>query len=171
MSKTLAFLKKEFMEMLPPTIFFFIVFEIIVSVRLLIGAQTNGFTMTTSATAVISALILGKSILIADALPLFKWFRDRRLIYNVLWRIVLYLSVVLLFQVFEELIPLIRKYDSVAAAFVHLMDEIHWSRFAATHIVLAVFLMFYCVFTAMISVIGHNRFVEAFFGRSKPRAE
>ena len=164
MSKTLAFLKKEFLEMLPPTIFFFVVFEIVVFARSLMGGEPEA-SMTTTAGALIGALIVGKSILIADALPLLRWFREKRLILNVLWRVFLYLAIVFLFQVLEELIPLLRKYDGLAAASSHLLEEIHWTRFWATHLLLAVFLILYSFMTALISVIGTNRFREVFFGR------
>jgi hypothetical protein len=90
MSKALAFLKKEALEMLPPTVFFFVVFEWIVFTRSLMGSSQSNLTLTTTSGAILGGLILGKSILIADALPLFKWFGKKRLILNVLWRIVLY---------------------------------------------------------------------------------
>lgn len=169
MSKALDFLKKEFLEMLPPTIFFFATFETVVFFRYLMESPA-GFTLTTTSAAVIGALILGKSILIADALPLFNWFRNRRLVFNVLWRIALYMFVVLLFQVLEELIPLARKYGGISSGFERLSEEVHWPRFVATHIILAVFLTFYSVATAMIDVIGKERFFEAFFGWRKTSA-
>lgn len=165
MIKTLAFIKKEFLEMLPPTIFFFVVFEVTVLIRSLIGNEPD-FSMTTTSTAIIGALIVGKSILIADALPLFEWFKKNRLILNVLWRIVLYMGFVLVFQILEELIPLVSKYGGLGAAFTHLVDEVHWPRFFATHIILLVFLSFYSFATALISVIGIDRSWEILFGRN-----
>lgn len=63
MSKALAFLKKEFLALLPPTIFFFVVFHTVVFGRSLIGVGSD-FSVATSTAATIGALILGKSILI-----------------------------------------------------------------------------------------------------------
>jgi hypothetical protein len=170
MSRVLAFLKKEFLELLPPTIFFFVAFHVVVFTRSLSGKDL-GISMASSAAATIAALIVGKSILIADALPLFEWFRDKRLIYNVAWRVFLYLCVVLLFQMLEELIPLVTKYGGLASASGHLIDEIHWPKFWATHIVLDVFLVVYSVVTAMIGVIGGDRCLEIFLGWRKTPAE
>jgi len=166
MNKTLAFIKKEFLEMLTPTIFFFVVFEIILFARSMMGIEQQ-FSLTSTTAVIIGALIVGKSVLIADALPLFHWFSEPRLIFNVLWRVLLYLLVVLMFQILEELIPLLSKYDGLAAAASHLSDEVHWPRFWATHLIFAVFLVHYCAITALISVIGKNRFREVFFGRSQ----
>lgn len=162
MSKTLAFLKKEFIEMLPPTIFFFAVFAIVLFARSLMGVADQ-FSMTTTSGVVIGALVVGKSVLIADALPLFRWFREPRLILNVFWRFLLYLLIVLMFQILEELIPLLSKYDGLAAAASQLGDEVHWPRFWATHLIFAVFLIHYTFMTALIDVIGSDRFRGVFF--------
>ena len=74
--------------------------------------------------------------------------------------------VVLTLQLLEELIPLLGKYDGLAAAASHLLDEVHWPRFWATHLIFAVFLIHYSFVTALISVIGSDKFREVFLGRS-----
>jgi len=170
MSKTLAFLKKEFLELLPPTIFFFVVFHIVVFTRSLIGVH-GGFSMTSSAAATIGALIVGKSILIANALPMFKLFGEKRLIYNVVWRVFVYLCIVFVFQVLEEVIPLVSKYGGLGSASERLIEEIHWTRFWATHILLGVFLTLYSFGTALIGVIGGDRCLEIFLGWRRSPAE
>ena len=68
MGKFLSFIKKEFLEMLPPTIFFFIVFHILYFIKSLI-ADEYGVSITSSIAATIGALIVGKAILIADNYP------------------------------------------------------------------------------------------------------
>ena len=127
-------------------------------------AHQYGITIASSASATIGALIVGKSILIADALPLFKWFCQKRLIYNVAWRIFLYVIIVLLFQFLEELIPLISKYGAISTASEHVIEEIKWARFWATLLVLIVFLVIYSAATTVIGAIGRNEFLEIFFG-------
>ena len=152
--------------MLPPTIFFFVVFSILAFIRSLMNEE-YGITIASSGGAIIGALILGKSILIADALPLFKLFRKRRLIYNVAWRILLYAAVVLFFQLLEGLIPLISEYGGFTTASEHFIEEVKWNHFWITHIVLVMFLAFYSFATALIGVIGRDRFLEIFFGRKR----
>jgi hypothetical protein len=78
----------------------------------------------------------------------------------------LYMLVVLTFQFLEELIPLISKYEGLAAAASHLRDEVHWARFWATHLIFAVFLVHYSFVTALIGVIGRDQFRGVFLGRS-----
>ena len=164
--RAIAFLKKEFVEMLPPTIFFFVVFHIVVLVRDLLGERA-GIAMTTSAAATLAALVVGKSILVADALPLFKMFRSSGLLYDILWRVFLFLCIVLLFQGLEELVPLVSKHGGLAAALGHSIEEIDWRRFWATHIALGVFLTFYAFATAVIDQMGRREFVDALLGRGR----
>src|ERR1700740_1430429 len=63
-----AFLVREFLEILPPTIFFFIGFNLIVlTTNLLIADYDAQFASFMIATA--SALIVAKALLVANAMP------------------------------------------------------------------------------------------------------
>lgn len=78
MKKVFLFLKHEFLEMLPPFIFFFVVFHIVAFMRSLMAEQ-YGITITSSVSATIGALIVGKAILIAEVLAFVNWFRKKGL--------------------------------------------------------------------------------------------
>ena len=166
MNKTLVFLKREFLELLAPTIFFFVVFYIVACMRALMVEQYS-IPPKSFAAVVIGALIVGKSILIADALPFIRYFREPRLIYNVLWRCFLYALIILLFQILEELIPLISKYGGFSAAYEHFIHEIRWYRFLATHLILIAFLVTYIVIATVVGEIGHRECFAIFFGKRK----
>jgi len=159
MKKALLFIKHEFLEMLPPTIFFFLVFHTVAFTRALMAEQ-YGITVASTAAATIGALIVGKSILIANALPFVNWFSQIRLIYNVAWRTFLYVIVVLIVQFLEELIPLISKYGAVSTAIEHLIEEIKWNKFWAIHILFIAFLIIYNTIVVAMEEIGQKRFLE-----------
>ena len=125
-------------------------------------AEQYGITFASSSAATIGALIVGKSILIANALPFVNWFSQKRLIYNLTWRTFLYVILVLLFQFLEELIPLISKYGEVSAASERLIEEIKWNKFWATHILLISFLIIYNTAVVATEKIGRKRFLEIF---------
>jgi len=163
MNKVMTFLKHEIVELLPPTIFFFVVFHIILFVQSLMAEQ-YGIPALSSATATIGALIVGKSILIADALPLFRKVFRKRLIYNVLWRVFLYVIIVLLIKFIEELIHVIREPGSNAAAVERAFANIEWPHFLAVLIILVGFLGVYCLATAVTGVVGGKRIKEILFG-------
>jgi hypothetical protein len=159
--KALLFVKHEILEMLPPTIFFLVVFHTIAFTRALMDEQ-YGISVAPSFSALISALIVGKAVLIADALPFINWFSQKRHIYNVTWRTFLYVILVLLFHFLEELIPLISKFGAITTASEHLIEEIKWPRFWATLIIITLFLVIFNVLTAVKNAIGGKRFLEIF---------
>jgi hypothetical protein len=82
----------------------------------------------------------------------------------------LYISIVLLFQFLEELIPLISKYGSFATASEHLIEERQWPKFWATLIIFTVFLLFYSLATEVIAAIGRNEFLAIFFSSKSGRS-
>ena len=163
MKKTLLFLKKEFLELLPPTIFFFLIFQVMTFARSLL-AKEYGITLASATSDFIGAIIVGKSILIVDALPMLKWFHQKRLIYTVLWRIFFYLLIVVLFEFIEGLIPLISKYGSVSSALTYGFREIRWDHFFAIHLILLLFIIIYTLITAVIEAVGRKEFLKIFFG-------
>jgi hypothetical protein len=85
MSKVSAKIKEEFVALIPPTIFFFVALHIVAFIRVLMLKGT-GIAPMTSPSVTIAALVLGKAVLIADALPVINRFPDRPLFYNVAWK-------------------------------------------------------------------------------------
>lgn len=166
MSKAISWLKKELLELLPPMIFFFIVFIVMDIAKGLIEREL-GMTIASTSSAFIGALIVGKSILIVNALPMLKWFHKKRLIYTVLWRIFFYLLIVVVFQFIEELIPLISTYGSFADALEKLFEEIKWDHFIAIHILLLMFIIIYTLVTAIVETFGRKEVRKLFFGPTK----
>ena len=164
MSKIISVLKREFLKMLPPTIFFFVILHITLVVRALTNQQ-YGITIPSFFSATIGALIVGKSILIMDAFPFVNWFRKSRLIYNVFWRILLYLILIFIFQFLEELIPIISKFETIRDAILHIFEEVMWYRFWATYILLSVFLVIYIIATELVRALGRDKSIDLFFAR------
>jgi hypothetical protein len=70
MKKFLAFLKKELIELIPPFLFFLIVFHVMIFAKGIMQ-EHFGVKVTSALTATINALVVAKSILLAEALPFF----------------------------------------------------------------------------------------------------
>jgi hypothetical protein len=70
---------KEFLEILPPTIFFFVALHIVAFTRVLI-LEGTGIAPTTSVSVTVAALILGKAVVIADMLPFINRFPEKPLV-------------------------------------------------------------------------------------------
>jgi len=164
--KVFGFIKKEFLEMLPPTLFFLVVFCLIVFTHDLMYTQSD-VDMLSYAAALIGALIIGKSVLIADALPVWNLFDRQPRLVLIIGRTITYAIVALLFQFLEEFIPLVRGGASFAAVLNELPEEIHWPRFWAIHIQLIVFLMFYNIIAVLVEEIGRERFMRLLLGKAR----
>src|SRR5947208_16462528 len=90
MTKLSTTLKKEFFELLPPTIFFFVALHIVAFVRVLMLKGT-GISPVSSMSIAVAALILGKAVLIADMLPMINRFPNKPQFSNVAWKTFIYL--------------------------------------------------------------------------------
>jgi len=69
MTKLSTALKKEFFELLPPTIYFFVALHLVMFIRVLM-LEGTGLSPYSSASIAVPALVLGKAVLIADMLPI-----------------------------------------------------------------------------------------------------
>lgn len=163
MNKVITFLKKEFLELLPPTIFFFVALHIVAYIRVLMVKGT-GLPLMTSLSVTIAALILGKSVLIADMLPLINRFPDKPLVYNITWKTIIYLIVAALIHYAERLYDFAKQAGGIAAGQEKLLAEIVWSHFWAVQIILFILILTYCTMHELTRVVGEDRMKRLFFG-------
>jgi hypothetical protein len=95
-------LKEEFFKILPPTIFFFVALHLVMFIRVLM-LEGTGLSPYSSASIAITALVLGKAVLIADMLPIINRFPNKPLIYNIAWKTVIYLLLSAVIHYLERL--------------------------------------------------------------------
>jgi hypothetical protein len=163
MSKLTATIKHEFLEMLPPTIFFFVILHIVAIIRALM-TQGTGISLPTSASVTIAALVLGKSVLVANLLPFINRFPERPLIWNAGWKTLIYAVVALIVHYLERLYEYWKETPSLAAANHKLLTEMNWAHFWAIQILLVTLIANYCVMAELSRVIGRDRFKRMFLG-------
>jgi hypothetical protein len=163
MSKLSAKIKEEIGELIPPTLFFFIALHLVALLRVLILKGT-GIALGTSLSVTVAALILGKSVLIADLLPFINRYPDKPLVYNVTWKTTLYVLVSMLVHYLERLVDFWREAGGFIAGNQKLLAEIVWPHFWAIQILLAVLILIYCTMRELIRVIGGDKVRQIFFG-------
>ena len=163
MTKLSTTLKKEFFELLPPTIFFFVALHIVTFVRVLMLKGT-GISPLSSISVAVAALILGKAVLLADMLPAINRFPDKPLIYNVAWKTLIYLLMSVLIHYIERLSEFWRQTGSFIAGNEKLMSEMIWPHFWAIQIILFVLIAIYCTMHELVRVIGREKVLRIFFG-------
>lgn len=167
MSKISDKIKEEFLAVLPPTIFFFVALHIVKVVRILMAEGTAVSWVSTTSVAV-AALILGKSVLIADMLPFINRFPRKPLIWNVVWKTLIYLVMSMLIHYLERLFDFWRAADGLVAANKKLLAEMVWPHFWAIQIILLVLIVTYCTMHELARTIGKEKLLRIFFGPMQP---
>ena len=128
--RVLAFVAKEIREMVPPTLFFLVGFNLIVLTGhlLLNDYRLQLFNYMVATT---TALVVGKSVLLANALPFLRRFDGVPLIAPILFKTLVYCSAVLIVRFLEELIEYWVSGGSLSGTLRHVREELAWHRFAA----------------------------------------
>jgi hypothetical protein len=159
----MAKLKEEFFKLLPPTIYFFVALHIVMFIRVLM-LEGTGLSPYSSASIAVTALVLGKAVLIADMLPFINRFPHKPLIYNIAWKTVIYLLLSAVIHYLERLIDFWRETGGFVAGNQKLLSEIIWPHFWAIQIILFVLIAAYCMVHELVRVIGKEKALRIFFG-------
>ena len=163
MSIIIKRVKREILGVIPPVIFFFVVFQLIAFTRALI-LKEYGIQVSIFLNATIGALIVGKVVLIADKLPMVNRFPNKPLIYNIVLKTFIYIVAALLVRYVEHLIPLIREYKNLKVANIHLLDEVVWSHFWFVQIWLLICFFMYSTIRELVRILGRKQVLTMFFG-------
>ena len=126
-------LKEEFFKILPPTIYFFVALHFVMFIRVLM-LEGTGLSPSSSASIALTALVLGKAVLVADMLPLINRFPHKPLIYNIAWKTVIYLLISAVLHYLERLIDFWRETGGFVAGNEKLLSVIVWPHFFAIQI-------------------------------------
>jgi hypothetical protein len=158
-----AFLLREFREMLPPTIFFFIGFNLIVlTTNLLLsdyGAQVASFMIAT-----VSALVVGKAVLIANAMRAIRRFDSAPLIRPILFKTFFYWAAVFIVRLLERWIEYLRSSDYVFGGFVpHEIVAFSWDHFIAVQLWILVLFLIYVTASEFNHLFGEGELWHLLF--------
>ncbi len=154
--------KEEFLAVLPPTFFFFISLHIVGLVRVLM-TQGTGLPVTSSIQIALAALILGKAVLLADLWPPINRFPEKPLVYNIVWKTVIYYAVASFIHYLERLYDFSKEAGGIVQGNEKLLSEIVWPHFWALQIILLVIIFNYCVIRELGRVLGERRMIHMFF--------
>ena len=163
MSKLATKLQEEFKALLPPAIFFFVMLHLVALIRVLMLKGT-GIAASTPWQVTLSALILGKAVLVADLLPWINRYPDKPLIYNIAWKTTIYVLVAMLLHYLERLADFWKEAGSLVAGNQKLLAEIVWPHFWAIQILLVVLILMYCTMHELVRVIGRDKVLAMLFG-------
>ena len=113
---------------LPPTIFFFIGFNLILLTKRLI-LQEHGVEFSGFFTATVAALLVGKAVLVTDNLPFMRRFDGAPMIQPILFKSVIYWVCVLVARLAEEVVHFAAAGGAIAAFGDHFVNHFSLPRF------------------------------------------
>jgi len=151
-----------FRHLLPPTIYFFIAFNLIVfTTNLLVHDywfRVSGFLVATT-----TALVVGKSVLVANQIRLIDRFRGAPLVQPILYKTIFYTLIVLVVRILERFIHFAIDDRGFTLAFGAAVDEFSWRRFAAIQIWLFTCFLIYVTATELSALLGEGQMFRLFF--------
>jgi len=158
-----AFLLHEFLEILPPTIFFFLGFNLIVLTTNLIladyGAEVANFLIATT-----SALVVAKAVLVANAMPAISRYDRAPLIRPILFKTVFYWAAVSIVRLLEHWVRYRFGGDYVFGGFVpHAIATFSWDRFIAIQLWILVLFLVYVTASEFNRLFGHGELRRILF--------
>ena len=151
--------------MIPPTLFFMVGFNLIVLTGHLViddyRRQLFNYMLATT-----TALLVGKSVLLANALPFLRRFDRAPLIVPILFKTLVYFTVVLIVRFIEEVVEYWAGGGSLHGTLAHLQEEFAWRRFAAVQIWIFVLFLVYTTASELDELFGPGELRRILFERS-----
>ncbi len=165
-SRSAAFLRHEFLEMLAPVIYFAVAFNLVQLTTTMVLREFELDPLKHSA-AIVLALIVGKAVLVVDKLAFVRRFDRRPLIYPIVFKAVIYTLTVFVFRLLEEWLVGLITTGTFAGAGWHASEEIVWRYFGVTQIWIFVLFVVYFTFTELTGVLGlkGDKLAHALFRR------
>ncbi|WP_422001372.1 hypothetical protein [Reyranella sp.] len=149
-------------EVLPPTLYFLIAFNLIVfTTNLLI--HDYWFTLSGFLLATTTGLIVGKAVLVANKIRVIDRFRGAPLIQPILYKTIFYSLVVLIVRLVERLIRIALDDRGFAQAFEAALNDFTWHRFAAIQIWIFTCFLIYVTATELGYLMGEGQMFRLFF--------
>jgi hypothetical protein len=158
-----AFFIHEFLEILPPTIFFVIGFNLILLTTNLIladyGAQFSSFLLATAA-----AFVVGKAVLVANTMRWIRRYDRAPLIQPILFKTVFYWVVVFIARLLEHWIKFSLSEHRWFGVFLpHEIAAFAWHRFVAIQLWIFVLFLIYVTATELNHLFGHGELGRILF--------
>ena len=152
-------IRHEIRELLPAVIYFVITFNIIGFTKVLM-LRDYGITVSTFVGATLGALLVAKAVLLVGVLPFTEPFPKIPIMYNVLWKTLLYTVAAIMIQLIEEIIRSLLKHGDLAPTW-----DVSWPpHFWGIQIWLVMVLLVFCTFRELIRVLGPEKAREIFLG-------
>jgi len=161
-SRVVAFVIKELREVLPPTLFFAVGFNLIeLTTQLILDDYLVRFANFMVATA--AALVVGKSVLVANFLPFLRRYDSAPLIRPILFKTIVYTLVVFLVRFLERIIEYAVGGGTISGFPDYVITHLTWHRFAANQLWILVLFLVYTSVTELDARLGQGELARILF--------
>jgi hypothetical protein len=156
-------LKKEAKSLAPAIIYFLVCFSILHYAQMLL-VPDHALHTTTYLSVVIGAILAGKVILITEHIALMNSFADKPLVYNIVWKFIIYTFFVLVLQLLEHTLHKFYATDNWIQSYDYVLDDIRHPVFWGVQILVLLVFLIFTIFHEMMRVIGRKKMIRIFFG-------
>ena len=149
-------------HVLPPTIFFFVGFNLILWTKRLV-LEEHGIDFSGFFTATLAALLVGKAVLATDHLPFMRRFDGAPMIQPIIFKTAIYWLCILIVRLGEELVQFLANGRTVTDFPTYLIESLSWSRFLSIQIWLMVLFLVYVTVHELNTLFGNGELYRLFF--------
>src|SRR5271169_2053538 len=157
-----AWILHEWLEMLPPTIFFFVGFNFIVLTTNLLVAQYM-VAVSSFMLATLAALVVGKAVLVANKMSLLRRYDRAPLIQPILYKTAFYWVVVFFVRLLERFVHFALEGNPPGDFFPYLITTFSWHRFLAVSLWILVLFLIYVTAREFSHLFGPGELRRLFF--------
>jgi hypothetical protein len=163
-NKFANFIVRESREIIPPFLFFMVVFHMLAITKAVLQSG-HDVTILRSVVATIMALTVAKSILLVDAFRFARIFELRPLAYSIAWKTLLFGVVTLVFRYIEELISQLSKQESLGAACRQVIEGVNGAHFWTMQMWLWAAVLLYTSVAELVNRYGREAVRNVMFRR------
>ncbi len=157
-----AFLVEEFRLLLPPTLFFAVGFNLILlSQRILVPDYLLRFA--DSMVATLTALVVGKAVLLANLVPFFRRYDNEPLIKPILHKTMVYWVCVFVVRLLEAYVHYIINEERLDGFLTYMLDNFVWRRFVFIQLWILVLFLIYTAGTELNNLFGDGELFRILF--------
>ena len=153
----------ELYEILPPTIFFLIGFNLVVLTTNLILAEYS-VAFANFMLATVAALVVGKAVLVANGMPYLRRYDRAPLIQPILYKTAFYWVIVFVARLLEHFVRFcLVEHNPVGDFLPHMIATFSWDRFAAIQIWTLVLFLIYVTGSELNHLLGDGELRRILF--------
>jgi hypothetical protein len=159
----LSKLKQEAINAIPAIIYFVIAFNLI-HFSSDLAREPGDIQYFSYFTMTLSALIIGKVLVIVNCFSFINAFPRKPIIYNISWKMLIYMACINLLVVLHILLHAAYRLQSFTAAYQRLLFDLRLPIFWSTEMFLILAFLVYITFSEFVRVLGKGRVHHMLFG-------